>query len=96
MLAVPTAVGSIWEIANGSNTCTTVASFDGTDRSWPIAVQMLGSDESFYGTTIVGGETGVGTVFEFSGPEVPEPSILLHLGRGFLVAVSSNCGPTRG
>ena len=43
---------------------TTVHSFAGSDGSWPFAGIMEASDGNFYGTTAIGGASGVGTVFK--------------------------------
>ena len=56
---------TLWEIANGSSTITTLASFDGTDGSGSISGVTLDADGNLYGTALDGGADGFGTVWEF-------------------------------
>ncbi|HEY2585896.1 MAG TPA: choice-of-anchor tandem repeat GloVer-containing protein, partial [Tepidisphaeraceae bacterium] len=56
--------GSVFEIANGSNTVTTLASFTGTNGSYPSAGPILDGAGDLYGTTQTGGANGRGTLFE--------------------------------
>ncbi len=79
--------GSIWEIAIGSGTITTLASFDGTNGANPYVGLTLDTSGNLYGTTNGGGDSGVGTVFMLSTSAVPEPGSLLLLGLGVLVTV---------
>jgi uncharacterized repeat protein (TIGR03803 family) len=63
--------GTVFELAAGSGTITTLASFNGTDGSYPQGVIMDGSG-NLYGVTIYGGpgytagDAGLGTVFELA------------------------------
>lgn len=45
---------------------TTLASFNGTKGSIPVAGLVQGSDGDFYGTTVYGGTSGKGTVFKMT------------------------------
>ena len=63
--------GTVFELAKGSNTITTLASFQGADGENPVAGLIMDSSGDLYGTTEFGGigysnrvETGDGTVFE--------------------------------
>jgi uncharacterized repeat protein (TIGR03803 family) len=58
--------GTVFEVAHGSGTITTLASFNGTDGAHPYNEEGLIMDSSgnLYGTTESGGASGDGTVFE--------------------------------
>jgi len=56
--------GTVFERARGSSTITPLASFNGTNGREPIAGLVLDSQGNLYGTTILGGASGYGTVFE--------------------------------
>ncbi len=56
--------GTVFELAKGSGTLTTLASFNGTDGSDPVAALILDSSGNLYGTTETGGAFSDGTVFE--------------------------------
>ena len=56
--------GSVWEIASGSNTINTIASFNGTNGASPWAGVTLDSQGNLYGTTQSGGASGDGAVWE--------------------------------
>ena len=72
--------GTIWEIAHGSGTLTTVAAFNGTNGSGPIGGVTLDGNGNLYGTTSNGGSTGSGTVYEVAGvTSVTPPSSHAHL-----------------
>ncbi len=58
--------GTVFEIALGSNTITTLASFNGTDGANPIAGVILDSQGNLYGTTPYDGAYGSGTVYEIA------------------------------
>ena len=46
---------------------------DEPDGAFPAAALIEGSDGNLYGTTDIGGATGGGTVFKFTGP-IPDGS----------------------
>jgi len=56
--------GTVFEVAHGSGTITTLASFNGADGSGPVAGLIMDSSGNLYGTTKSGGASGDGTVFE--------------------------------
>jgi uncharacterized repeat protein (TIGR03803 family) len=58
--------GTVFELANGSGTITTLASFSGTDGATPEAGLIMDSSGNLYGTTVGGGASGYGTVFELA------------------------------
>ncbi len=58
--------GTVFELAHGSGTITTLASFNGTDGANPRAALIMDSSGNLYGTTEAGG-LGLGTVFELPG-----------------------------
>lgn len=58
--------GTVFEVAKGSGTITTLASFDGVDGENPQAGVTVDSSGNLYGTTTAGGENGAGTVFEIA------------------------------
>ena len=53
-------------LPQGSGTITTLASFNGSNGSDPLAGLLLDSSGNLYGTTMHGGASGDGTVFELS------------------------------
>ena len=58
--------GTVFELAQGSNTITTLASFNGTNGANPHAGLVMDSSGNLYGTTYGGGTSGDGTVFELA------------------------------
>jgi len=58
--------GSIFEIAKGSGTVTTLASFNGTNGYSPVGGITFDSDGNMFGTTTLGGAFNKGTIFEFA------------------------------
>jgi uncharacterized repeat protein (TIGR03803 family) len=58
--------GTVFELAHGSGTPTTLASFNGTNGSDPVAGLILDGSGNLYGATERGGASGDGTVFELS------------------------------
>jgi uncharacterized repeat protein (TIGR03803 family) len=55
--------GTIFELAHGSGTITTLASFNGTDGAGPRGKLYLDNSGYLYGTTTLGGAYNDGTVF---------------------------------
>jgi uncharacterized repeat protein (TIGR03803 family) len=56
--------GTVFEVAQGSGTITTLASFNGSNGSSPYASLIMDSSGNLYGTTSSGGASNDGTVFE--------------------------------
>jgi len=57
--------GTLFEIAAGTSTISTLASFNGTDGEIPKGDLIADSQGNLYGTTWSGGVNGDGTVFKF-------------------------------
>ena len=58
--------GTVFELAQGSGTITTLASFNGTDGAKPVGRPDHGQQRQLYGTTSHGGASDDGTVFELA------------------------------
>jgi uncharacterized repeat protein (TIGR03803 family) len=58
--------GTVFKLAHGSTTITTLASFDGTDGSLPLSALVLDGSGNLFGTAALGGPTGNGTIFELA------------------------------
>jgi uncharacterized repeat protein (TIGR03803 family) len=58
--------GTVFEVAHGSHTITTLASFNGANGASPQAVLMEDRNGNLFGTTTAGGPAGDGTVFELA------------------------------
>jgi uncharacterized repeat protein (TIGR03803 family) len=58
--------GTVFEVAAGSGTITTLASFDGTNGQWPDGGLVMDGSGNLYGTTAVGGARNAGTIFELA------------------------------
>jgi uncharacterized repeat protein (TIGR03803 family) len=56
--------GTVFEVKAGSNTITTLASFDGSDGNSPIGGVVLDGAGNMFGVTTFGGTSDAGTVFE--------------------------------
>jgi uncharacterized repeat protein (TIGR03803 family) len=56
--------GTVFEVAAGSGTITTLATFNGSDGAAPDGGVIEGSNGNLLGTTTRGGPNGDGTVFE--------------------------------
>src|SRR5262249_13150028 len=58
--------GTVFELAKGSGTITTLASVNNTNGANPDAGLMMDASGNLYGTTSNGGEHNYGTVFELA------------------------------
>ena len=58
--------GAVFEVAHGSGTLTTLASFNGTNGHPRDGGLIMDSSGNLYGTTYQGGASGDGTVFELA------------------------------
>jgi uncharacterized repeat protein (TIGR03803 family) len=58
--------GTAFEVAAGSGTITTLASFDVTNGSTPYGGLLLDSTGNLLGTSYLGGDNGAGTVFKIA------------------------------
>jgi uncharacterized repeat protein (TIGR03803 family) len=58
--------GTVFEVAHGSNTITTLASFDGNNGAEPTGGLVMNSNGDLFGTTTQGGPGGDGTVFKLA------------------------------
>jgi uncharacterized repeat protein (TIGR03803 family) len=56
--------GNVYELAQGSGTITSLASFNGTNGNSPMCRLLMDGSGNLYGTTSSGGAFGNGTVFE--------------------------------
>jgi len=58
--------GTVFEIAAGTHTLSTLTSFNGTNGQQPYASLIADASGNLYGTTNTGGANDDGTVFELS------------------------------
>jgi uncharacterized repeat protein (TIGR03803 family) len=58
--------GTVFEVAKGSNTITTIGTFNGTNGEYPFAGVTMDASGNLYGTTELGGAIADGTVFEIA------------------------------
>jgi uncharacterized repeat protein (TIGR03803 family) len=58
--------GTIFSFNPTSNVLSSLASFNSSNGSRPVASLTLGTDGLFYGTTIFGGSSNGGTIFSFN------------------------------
>jgi uncharacterized repeat protein (TIGR03803 family) len=58
--------GTVFEVAAGSSTISTLASFNRTDGAGPLGDLIMDSSGNLYGTTSYGGASECGTVFELA------------------------------
>jgi uncharacterized repeat protein (TIGR03803 family) len=58
--------GTVYEVAAGTSTITTVATLHGSNGSLPQGNLVFDGSETLYGTTLEGGSAGDGTVFKYS------------------------------
>jgi uncharacterized repeat protein (TIGR03803 family) len=97
--------GTVFELAKGSGTITTLASFNGSDGAYPVAGLIMGGSGNLYGTTNLGGASNDGTVFElaagsgtistlasFSGSDGAYPVAGVVMGGGGTLYGTTNLG----
>jgi uncharacterized repeat protein (TIGR03803 family) len=72
--------GTVFEISNGSNAITTLASFNNGDGASPYAGLTLDGSGNLYGTTYSGGAYGDGTVFEMANGSMAITTLALFDG----------------
>jgi uncharacterized repeat protein (TIGR03803 family) len=58
--------GTVFQLAQGSGTITTLASFNGANGDGPLAALIMDGSGNLYGTTLDGGASALGTVFELA------------------------------
>jgi uncharacterized repeat protein (TIGR03803 family) len=56
--------GMVFEVGKGSGMVTTLASFDGSNGQQPVAGLVMDAGGNLFGTTLKGGTSDVGTIFE--------------------------------
>jgi uncharacterized repeat protein (TIGR03803 family) len=56
--------GTVFELANSSHTFSVLASFNGTNGEEPFGALLVDSSGNLFGTTVYGGASNDGTVFE--------------------------------
>ncbi len=70
--------GTVYEVAAGTRTLTTLAAFNVANGQAPLGPVVADAAGNLYGTTSVGGPSAAGTVFELTGTgfatNVPEPT----------------------
>jgi uncharacterized repeat protein (TIGR03803 family) len=84
--------GTVFRLDAGTNTLTTLVSFDGDNGGEPEAGLIADANGNLYGTTQVGGEFFSGTIFRLSNAGfvvIPEPSALLLAALGVGAAISA-------
>ncbi|HSZ58403.1 MAG TPA: choice-of-anchor tandem repeat GloVer-containing protein [Tepidisphaeraceae bacterium] len=62
----PSGLGSIYEVPAGSSTIVTLASFDGSNGVEPVSGIVMDRNGNIFGTTVLGGTLGDGTIFELA------------------------------
>ena len=65
--------GTVFEVAAGSGTIATLASFNGSNGAAPLGGLLKDSSGNFFGTTAGGGPGGRGTVFEVQTAHLTPP-----------------------
>jgi uncharacterized repeat protein (TIGR03803 family) len=66
--------GTVFEVANGSNSITTLASFNRSNGAVPIGGLVEDNSGNLFGTTVSGGASGVGVVFEVVSSDTTPPT----------------------
>jgi len=59
-------VGTVFKVAAGTHTLTTLVSFNGSNGKHPVASLLADTSNNLYGTTTTGGTGGSGTVFKIA------------------------------
>jgi uncharacterized repeat protein (TIGR03803 family) len=67
--------GTVFEVAAGSGTITTLASFNGASGINPHAGLVADASGNLYGATCSGGANGNGTIFEYQGAGQTGPTV---------------------
>jgi uncharacterized repeat protein (TIGR03803 family) len=75
--------GIVFELPSGSSTVSVLASFGGANGSGPAGSLFMDSRGNLWGTTMLGGNSNLGTVFELTAGSSPAP----------LLGASSPAGP---
>ncbi len=94
--------GTVFELAQGSGTITTLVSFNRTNGFGPEDALIMDTSGNLYGTTYLGGASNGGTVFELSGADALPASQISGLrsstgagaSRTFTVTVPNAVGTT--
>ena len=74
--------GTVYKIAAGTGTLSTIASFNLANGAFPYAGLTLDAHGNLFGTTSGGGPEDAGTVFELvNNAVVPEPASIVDLGQ---------------
>ncbi len=78
-------LGTVWEIASGSNTITVLASFTGPNGANPFGGVTLNSKGNLFGTTYFGGSSAslaVGTIWEIADGTTALTTVASFTGTG--------------
>ena len=62
----PRNLGTVWELKAGSNTITTLGTFDGTNGANPLGSVVMDAHGNLFGAANLGGSKGEGTVWEIA------------------------------
>ena len=75
--------GTVFKIAAGTHTLSTIASFNGANGANPVGGVTFDAHGKLFGATNIGGADNLGTVFEFvnNAGAVPEPTLIVTLGQ---------------
>ena len=88
--------GTVYELAAGSSTITTLASFNGANGSAPQAGLLVDSDGNLFGTTTGGGANSDGTVFEIAAGTSTITTLLSFNGTNGNQSLASLIGDSSG
>jgi uncharacterized repeat protein (TIGR03803 family) len=86
--------GTVFELAQGNGTITTLVTFNGTNGANPADAVIMDSNGNLYGTTSGGGTAGDGTVFEILAPLSLSPTSLpaAAAGTGYSQTLTASGG----